>query len=135
MIFGGWEHGGSGKLNSTEIINEDGQVSQGPDMPEPLAYHAIAAVNASTFIISGGYTDTITFSPVTWYFNQVTQNFAPGPSLMKGRWNHASGTIVDHETNEKIVAVAGGYNNGAFLNSTELLINGEWQQGKNHVKY
>merc|ERR1712008_303873 len=39
-----------------------------------------------------------------------------------------SGTIVDKETNENIVVVAGG-NSGDATKSTELLINGEWQQG------
>ena len=53
---------------------------------------------------------------------------------MKGREEHTSGTVVDQETNENIVVVAGGYNNGNVLDSTELLIDGEWQQGTNHEK-
>ena len=61
---------------------------QGPDMPEPLEAHAIAAVNVSTFIISGGRSNTNIFSPVTWYFNHVTQEFQQGPSLMEERWWH-----------------------------------------------
>ena len=36
MIFGGFDNGGSGYLQSTEIINENGPVSQGPDMPLAL---------------------------------------------------------------------------------------------------
>ena len=111
---------------------------QGPAMPEPLEAHAIAAVNASTFIISGGRSNTNIFSPVTWYFNHVTQEFQQGPSLMEERVWHVSGTVVDHQTNENIVVVAGGACSyctiGGILNSTELLINGEWQQGKNHAK-
>ena len=131
MVFGGYEDPGSGRLQSTEIINEDGQVSQGPIMPISVYYHAIAAVNASTLIISGGRNQS---PDMTWYYNHVTQNFQPGPSLMKGRNEHTSGTVVDKETNENIVVVAGGYNNGDVLDSTELLINGEWQQGTNHAK-
>ena len=49
------------------------------------------------------------------------------------RVQHASGTVVDQETNENIVVVAGGYGTD-YLDSTELLISGEWQQGKNHAK-
>jgi hypothetical protein len=134
MVFGGYEDPGSGRLQSTEIINEDGKVSQGPVMPIAIYYHANAAVNASTLIISGGSTNTNNQSPLTWYYNHVTQKFQPGPSLMKGREEHTSGTVVDKETNENIVVVAGGYNNGDVLDSTELLINGEWQQGTNHAK-
>ena len=134
IIFGGYETHGSGRLQSTEIINQDGQVSQGPVMPIAIYYHANAAVNASTLIISGGSTNNNNQSPLTWYYNHVTQKFQPGPSLMKGREEHTSGTIVDKKTNENIVVVTGGYNNGDVLDSTELLINGEWQQGTNHAK-
>ena len=135
MIFGGYETHGSGRLQSTEIINQDGQVSQGPVMPIAIYYHANAAVNASTLIISGGSTNTFNQSPLTWYYNHVTQKFQPGPSLMKGREEHTSGTVVDKETNENIVVVAGGYNNDDVFDSTELLINGEWQQGTNHANH
>ena len=130
------ESNGSGDLQSTEIINENGQVSQGPNLPTALNWHAIATVNASTLIISGGrgITNANSFSPMTWYFNHVIQKFQEGPSLMRGRRIHASGTIVDHQTNENIVVVAGGLGNGYdYLDSTELLINGEWQQGKSHA--
>ena len=143
MIFGGIDYSNINgvvdtyQLQSTEIINENGQVSQGPNMPaDDIESHAIATVNASTLIISGGRTTvwpyTYDYSRLTWYFNHVTQEFQEGPSLMEGRRMHASGTIVDHETNENIVVVAGGYG-GISLDSTELLINGEWQQGKNHA--
>ena len=133
MVFGGYEDPGSDRLQSTEIINEDGQVSQGPVMPMSVYYHTNAAVNATTFIISGGSTNTNDQSPLTWYYNHVTQKFQPGPSLMEGREEHTSGAVVDQETNENIVVVAGGYNNGNVLDSTELLIDGEWQQGTNHA--
>ena len=134
MIFGGYDFTGSGDLQSTEIINEDGQVRQGPNMPTALHYHAIATVDASTFIISGGTTIYNDQSPLTWYFNHVTQKFQPGPALLEARNRHASGTIVDQETNENVVVVAGGYNGLDWLDSTELLVNGEWQKGKNHAK-
>ena len=121
MIFGG---------KSTKVINEDGQVSKGPDMPMSLQWHAIAAVNASTYIISGGETKKNSYLSLTWYYNHVLQEFQPGPPLKKGRKYHVSGTIVDQETNENIVVVAGGFSDG-YLQSTELLINGKWKNGKN----
>ena len=61
--------------------------------------------------------------------------------MIKGRRSHGSGTIIDKETNENIVVVAGGsdgiYNNdqGNQLDSTELLINGEWQQGTKSMHF
>ena len=133
MTFGGI---GYGTLQSTELIHADGQVSQGPNMPTALQRHAIANVNASTLIISGGNKNYWDYaSPLTWYYNHVTQKFQEGPSLLEGRYNHASGTVVDQETSEKIVVVIGGDPGGQGddenIDSTELLINGEWQQGKN----
>ena len=129
-------------LQSTEIINENGQVSQGPNMPTALKYHAIATVNSSTFIITGGVTNGmrltrrsnfLPLSEVTWYYNHVIQKFQEGPSLMDSRSGHASGTVVDQETSENIVVVTGGATGGiSYLDSTELLLDGEWQQGKNH---
>ena len=133
MLFGGYDNPGNVRLQSTEIINGNGEVSTGPNMPTALSRHTIATVNASTLIISGGITNAISYSPLTWYFNHVTQKFQEGPSLMEGRRFHGSGTVVDHETNENIVVVAGGWN-GNYLESTELLITGKWQQGKNHEK-
>ena len=133
IIFGGYVPGSGLGSSSTEIVTEEGQVSQGPDMPTRLYMHAIAVVNGSTSIITGGCDHSADCeSPITWYFNHVSQQFQAGPSLITGRRRHASGTIVDQETNENIVVVVGGYSN--FLDSTELLISGEWKQGKNHAK-
>ena len=141
MIFGG----GSGK--STEIITEQG-VSAGPEMPEAVQMQAIAGVNATTSLLTGGDTKVplAVSSAKTWFFNHVSQKFQAGPSLITGRNKHAAGTIQDHVTMEVIVAVVGGTSKiGGILSweidSTELLFNGdnlnaesEWQQGKNHVK-
>ena len=141
MIFGGFKNKGA-PFSSTEIINEQG-VSAGPEMPEPVYRHAIARVNETTSIISGGTTSSkITIqrgSPKTWFFNHVSKQFQEGPHLITSRQSHASATIQDHQTMKNIVVVIGGwnYNNpityeDARLDSTELLFNGEskWQQGK-----
>ena len=66
----------------------------------------------------------------TLYFNHVTQEFITGPNLLEGRRGHASGTITDQETGERIVVIAGG-KSSYFLDSTELLLDGEWHAGKN----
>ena len=103
-------------------------------MPEAVSYHAIASVNETTSILTGGVTGVI--SAKTWFFSHVSQQFQAGPNLITGRQAHASATIQDKVTMENIVAVIGGYNINGTLDSTELLINGDsaWQQGKNNVK-
>ena len=135
IIFGG----GSGK--STEIITEQG-VSAGPEMPEAVSRHAIAVVNETTSILTGGCTDGIGLERFrhlnkTWFFNHVSQQFQTGPHLITGRYDHTSATIQDKVTMENIVAVFGGFNGAAYLDSAELLINGEsdWQLGNNHAKF
>ena len=147
IIFGGYDYNGSGRLSSTEIITEQG-VSAGPEMPEAVQFQAIAGVNATTSILTGGDTKVplAVSSAKTWFFNHVSQQFQAGPSLITGRNRHAAATIQDHVTMEVIVAVVGGTSKiGGILSweidSTELLFNGdnlngesEWQQGKNHVK-
>ena len=132
IIFGGYDPTEIKRFSSTEIITEQG-VSAGPDMPEAVSQHAIASVNETTSILSGGYTSGT--SAKTWFFNHVSQQFQAGPTLITGRYGHASATIQDKVTKENIVAVFGGVAHN-YIDSTELLINGEseWQQGKNHVK-
>ena len=69
----------------------------------------------------------------TLYFNHVTQEFISGPNLLENRRGHASGTITDQETGERIVVIAGG-KNSFYLDTTELLFNGKWHAGKNQHK-
>ena len=72
------------------MITESGQVLQGELLPVPLYFHAIASVNSTTSILSGGCE-----SPLTFYYNHVTQTFMSGPLLNLGRNYHASSTIID----------------------------------------
>ena len=46
---------------------------------------------------------------------------------MEGRRNHGSAINVDKVTKAKIVVITGGRN--PYLDSTEMLINGQWQTG------
>ena len=139
IIFGGNEVGGSGALKSTEIITEQG-ISVGPEMPEEVFRHAVAVVNKTTSILTGGLTGGTSLASFrnldrTWFFNHVSQQFQTGPHLITGRYDHTSATIQDKVTMENIVAVFGGFKgttSDAYLDSVEFLINGEseWQQGK-----
>ena len=70
----------------------------------------------------------------TLYFNHVTQEFLPGPTPLEDRREHASGTLTDQDTGERIVVIAGG-KSSYYLDSTELLFDGKWHAGKNHCYY
>ena len=126
-VFGGYD-GSWPPLQTSEIISIDGAVEYGPELPESVYLHAITSINSTVSILSGGVTSTTWDSPLTWFFNHETQAFSSGPSLLEGRREHGSATIVDKVTKAKIPMVTGG-NNGNPLDSTELLINGIWQSG------
>jgi hypothetical protein len=130
-IFGG-QKDTSLYSNTSEIISQDGEVKKGPDLPTGFTDHAITSYNEKVSILSGGnrHKDSL-----TWYYDHKTGEFTSGPKLRRARRYHASATLVDKVTNEKIPVVAGGF--GGFgksepyptQQSTEILINGEWQIG------
>ena len=125
-VFGGY----SGSfLQTTETINVDGEVSYGPDLPTAFSDHAMTAINDTVSLLSGGnYVNT--HSGKTWYYNHDTETFTSGPDLLEGRRNHGSAIIVDKVTKAKIAVVTGGDTSGSVtLDSTEMLINGQWQTG------
>ena len=127
-IFGGYGIGQFGRLQTSELISIDGGVEYGPELPTAVGGHAITSINSTVSILSGGSTYATTNSPLTWYFNHETNVFSAGPSLLEGRKYHGSATCVDKVTKARIPIVTGGHT-GSILDSTELLINGQWQSG------
>ena len=65
----------------------------------------------------------------TFYYDRNEGEWINGPSLIQARGWHAAGIVTDEVTGEHFVAVTGGYYYG-FLDSTEILQDGEWVQGK-----
>ena len=127
-MFGGYG-GGSSILQTSETINVDGEVSDGPDLPRTVHGHAMTAINDTVSILSGGVTNASWTSAKTWYYNHDTEAFTSGPDLLEGRRGHNSASNVDKVTKAKIAVVTGGWNGSVALDSTEMLINGQWQTG------
>ena len=125
-VFGGWD--GSTTLQTSEIINVDGEVSDGPNLPNAIDAHAITTINDTVSLLSGGWTYANSKSAQTWYYDHATEVFTSGPNLQKGRYYHGSATNVDKVTKAKIAVITGGNNNNR-MDSTEMLINGQWQTG------
>ena len=119
-------------------------VSDGQELQISVSNHAITTVNAKVSILSGGLQVSwnVSIDPIdpnfyinqTWYYNHKLQTFTPGPPLLEGRANHGSATIIDKKTKATIPVVTGGYNRdyGVKINSTEMLIGGQWQSGIMH---
>ena len=139
-VFGG-RNFNSSYLQTTETINVDGEVKDGPDLPIGVRCHAMTAINDTVSLLSGGITNASSAivtvygqksaTAKTWFYNHYTEAFTSGPDLLEGRSYHGSATNVDKVTNAKIAVVTGGYGNGDVLglDSTELLINGQWKSG------
>ena len=137
-VFGGYDS--LNLLQTSELISIDGGVEYGPDLPIAVLWHTITSINSTVSILSGGLTMTLatSYSPLTWYFNHETNIFSAGPSLLEGREQHGSAACVDKVTKSKIPIVTGGKGSGdVYLDSTELLINEQWQPGtikcKKHI--
>ena len=134
-VFGG--SSGPYTLQTTETINVDGEVSYGPDLPTAVYDHAMTKISDTVSLLSGGFMPTptysYTYSAKTWYYNHDTETFTSGPDLLEGRSSHGSAMNVDKVTKSKIAVVTGGFmvvdGNGTRLDSTEMLINGQWQTG------
>ena len=132
-VFGGYDgldHYSISTLKTSEIINVDGEVRDGPDLPIALLQHAMSKINDTVSLLSGGVTNMNTASAQTWFYNHDTEAFTSGPDLMESRLDHGSAMNVDRVTKAKIAVVTGGACcNGNVMDSTEMLINGQWQAG------
>ena len=126
-IFGGYrsDHFSDSSEITSDIVNENGEVVDGPALPTSFVGHAITSINKTVSILSGGFG--------TFFYNHDTEIFTPGPTLLEDRLEHGSATIVDKVTKAKIPVVTGGISMDVEwqfpLNSTELLINSRWQKG------
>ena len=132
-----WVTGGNnaeeGMLASTEVINpsDKGLFSNYVDLPEPVYRHALITLNGTTsFLIGGGLTNNEKSTDKTYYFNHLAKIWTVGPKLVNKRRDHIAGLIKDRSTHEEHVVVAGG-SNGYYMNSTEILFNGQhdWTRG------
>jgi len=128
-IFGGRDENDIG-LDSVEIIDGNGQSQDNNNnLPGTIFGHAIASINSSVAILSGGNVDG-SLSRRTWFYKHATRTFSDSPELKTARSGHASGTVIDQDTNEVIPMVTGGYNYPETLDSTEILLDGQWKQGQ-----
>ena len=135
-----WLTGGQnfGALASTEYVTLT-ETILGPDLPTALFGHEMVAINSTCSMVIGGTSGYSKHVPMhsasTFYYDHNEGEWITGPSLMQARGRHAAGIVTDDVTGEDFVAVTGGvavtegYHSGS-LDSTEILQDGEWVQGK-----
>ena len=123
-----WVTGGSSsasgvvvQLSSTEYVTLAGTML-GPNLPQALTNHAMAAINKTCSMVIGGisadYSATTYFHEQdrTLFYDHNEGEWITGPSLMQARMNHAAGIVTDEVTDESLVAVTGGRYYGESAN-------------------
>ena len=120
-------------LASTEYVKMTGTIL-GPDLPMALEYHAMVAINSTCSMVIGGGGGSwlLDYFASTFFYDHNEEEWINGPSLMQERYFHAAGIVTDEVTDEHFVAVTGGHDwyVGNTFDSTEILQDGEWVQGK-----
>ena len=114
-------------LVSTEYVTVTGTML-GPDLPMALDSHAMVAINSTCSMVIGGLSNN-GISASTFFYDRNEEEWINGPSLIQARDSHAAGIVTDEVTDEQFVAVTGGSDYG-YLDSTEILQDREWVQGK-----
>ena len=143
-ITGGWSSD-TGRLASSEYITLEGSIP-GPEMPTRITRHVLVAINRTFSMLIGGMTGSVslndgytqrsisTYESVTlqrvYYFEHEGKNWSQGPDLIQARRLHAAGLVTDETTYDEFVIVTGGEYNGILLDSTEILIDNQWNLGK-----
>jgi hypothetical protein len=131
-VTGGYNYDGGENLNSTEYVTVTGTML-GPDLPMAIEGHAMVAINSTCSMVIGGLSFPFFDDfALTFFYDRIEGEWINGPSLIQGRYWHAAGIVTDEVTDEHFVAVTGGSNDfhGDSLESTEILQDGEWVQGK-----
>ena len=137
-VTGGLTPGGynGNTLSSTEYVEMTG-TKLGPDLPLALFRHAMVAINSTCSMVIGSFYENYEVSAVTFYYDHDAGDWINGPSLMQARYSHAAGIVTDEVTFEQFVVVTGGYDImiADYLDSTEILQDGEWVHGKKIYLY
>merc|ERR1712024_416148 len=90
-----WVTGGSDPvLKTTEYIHidsdRDNMTSPGPDLPQPLGFHALVTLSESVYMLIGGLGDMKKLLPYTYYYFEETNEWKFGPTLKQGRLGHTA---------------------------------------------
>ena len=126
-ITGGY-NGVEDLLSSTEIYEADMNIfKRYLDLPMPMEYHNILAVNSSTVIILGGHEATDKFH--IYNFDDESWTIGP-PALSKRKWFQVG--LITFANGTSVIMNAGG-ENGIIAKTTEIFNLDEmtWNKGPN----
>ena len=119
-------------LKSTEVIQRDGTIVAGPDLPVAVDGHTITEVKEDEkYMLIGGYSGQY-HNSTYYHYNTSNGPWLEGPDLKEARHAHTAGLIFDKVNHTQYTVVVGGKNGSHYLRSVEILKEGsnEWTQGK-----
>ena len=94
-------------LNWVQLASTNGDVLEGPKMPESISYHCAVAISDKAVLVIGGcYNSTNNFSNKTKIYDFESNGWNPGPELTIGRQHHACASF--EMDNNWAVYVVGG---------------------------
>ena len=94
----------------------------------------MVAINSTCSMVIGGFNFGLNWWDIssyasTYFYDHNEKEWINGPNLIQAIYDHAAGIVTDEVSGEDFVAVTGGYHND-YLDSTEILQDGEWVKGK-----
>jgi hypothetical protein len=131
LVTGGADGSGS-RLNSAEMLTEEGWESNMPSLPVTIYCHCMVTVNSTTVMVIGGFKNGLGYAGKTFYFTFGEESWTEGPELKNKRAWHSCGKIRrNKESQEMSIIAAGGWDGSSYFSSVEILDEGsnEWQTG------
>jgi hypothetical protein len=134
-ITGG--NNGNVLLQTSEFVSIGQPAVQGPDLPYAVFGHCLVGVNSSTALLCGGE-NSGGYLNECHYMDLEDHSWSQGPSMMTKRSSHSCGIFKSaaHQ-GRNIVIAAGGYYNGDYLDSVEMLdpTTNKWIEGNIYLDF
>ena len=116
-------------LISTEIIDADGTILDGPDLPETRARHCAVTLPNGKVVIMGGKTSSSVTTKDVLIYDPSTSTYTSGPDMFYEHENFACVTFYSDKHGGRPVILSAG---GNYLSNAEIYDydNGIWEQSK-----
>ena len=127
--MGGFTHGSWNFQISTEIIYTNGNILNGPDLPEARARHCAVTLPNGKVVIMGGRTSSSVLTKDVLIYDPSTSTYTSGPDMAYGHENFACVHFYsDKHGGRPVILSAGGY----LLSKAEIYDydNGIWEESK-----
>lgn len=130
-----WLTGGSTTVPVAKTsLFRDGVWSEGPDLPQPLAYHCATQINATWTFVIGGMPSFNIPTQETWMFDWNTHAWTSKAPLPFTSVYAACGTMINQDTGDQLVLLSGGCQDNYDTSSAHTEVynveTDSWSEGK-----